>query len=98
MLTWSVSNEALADWFTEEQGMVASAVADAATGPLDSHQAEKTCNHGCHAASHIQGQVATSISFFSPGTELPFILDESFFLPPGIAQRQFRPPRQTFQA
>ena len=99
MLTWSFSSEALADWITEEQATAVSNAASAsANDPVDSHKSEQTCNHGCHAASHFQVQVSIPLAFLSPRAALPFLLDESFSLPLGIAQRQFRPPRQTFQA
>lgn len=97
MLAWSFSTEALADWMFEEQA-VSNVAGDTKTNPVDSHQTEKSCNHGCHAASHLQGQVPNALLFFAADTGLPIFLDESFFLPLGIAQRQFRPPRLFSQA
>lgn len=96
MLAWGFGTEALADWVSEEQA--ASNAAGAATSPADSPRGEQTCNHGCHATCHLQGQVSDSLSFLGLKVGLPLFLDESFFLPLGIAQRQFRPPRLSSQA
>ncbi|MHB1233918.1 MAG: hypothetical protein ACYCZQ_15235 [Burkholderiales bacterium] len=98
MLAWSFGSEALADWVTEEHAAVMSNVSDAMSGgPADSRQTEQTCNHGCHAVNHFQGQVSESLSFAVP-TVAALFLNESFFLPLGIAQRQFRPPKLSSQA
>lgn len=95
MLAWSFSVEAMADWIFEEQSV--SNAADLAKTD-QAPPAEQTCNHGCHVASHLQGQVANSLFFFAADATRTAFLDESFFLPPGIAQRQFRPPRLSSQA
>lgn len=96
MMAWSFSSAALADWLTEEQAQIASVAVDTST--TDSHPDEPTCNHGCHAASHLQGQASSSLPLFAPDAGRLVSLNELFFLPPGIAQRQFRPPRYSSQA
>lgn len=97
-LAWSFSSDAMADWLTQEKTEMVADAAAVNSSPADTHRDEQTCNHGCHAASHLQGQVAASLPFFVPDTSVAVFVDESFFLPPGIAQRQFRPPRFFSQA
>ena len=96
MMAWSFSSAALADWLTEERAQITNLTAD--THASDSHPDEPTCNHGCHAASHLQGQTSNSLPLFAPDAGRLVFLDKAFFLPPGIAQRQFRPPRYSSQA
>lgn len=97
IMAWSYSSAALADWITEVQSEIVASTTDA--NSADSHHPEQqTCNHGCHAVNHMQGQTPDSIVFFAPELGQQIFLSEAFFLPPGIAQRQFRPPRFLTQA
>ena len=97
MMAWSYSSAALADWITEGKSEMSAITADA--NSVDPHQQEQqNCNHGCHAANHLQGQTSSTIVIFAPELGRQVFLNETFFLPPGIAQRQFRPPRLLTQA
>lgn len=97
VMTWSYSSAAMADWLTEEQSEMVAVAAN--SNSFDSHQQDQqTCNHGCHAVNHLQGQTPSTFVFFAPEMGRQVFLNESFFLPPGIAQRQFRPPRLSTQA
>lgn len=98
MMAWSYSSEAMADWLTEERAQIVSGAVEASSSPANSHKDQQTCNHGCHAASHLQGQAPSPLPLFALDTAQLVFFDESFFLPLGIAQRQFRPPRLSSQA
>lgn len=98
MMAWSYSSEALADWLTEERAQIVDVAIDSNTSPTDSHKDQQTCNHGCHAANHLQGQAPSSLLFLAPDIGPLVFMNESFILPLGVAQRQFRPPRYPTQA
>lgn len=98
-LAWSVSSAAMADWIAHGAADVVAAGADDNTSKTAHHgSTRQACNHGCHALSHLQGQVSRPLALYVPiATEIA-IEDISAPSPLAISEGLFRPPRSFSQA
>lgn len=90
---WAYSAEALADALSDE------AVVLSVDGGYGEHTpAGSTCNHGCHAVTHLIGlessmpSVGRSVALAMPPASFLFII------PVQSRDGPFRPPRSAFQA
>jgi hypothetical protein len=94
-LTWSVGASVLADEIAGSQAIVASfdAGAPGHTDMPGTNHFEKSCNHGCHAAGHLLGQVgeALTLPIGAPGEDARVPSPLSFPVSP--SDDPFRPPR-----
>lgn len=89
---WSVSAEAMTDALADEVSHVSM---DRST---DHGPADKACNHGCHAQTHLAGFDCSIAQFITPvSTQVPWV-QSRLVIPSRPADGPFRPPRDTFQA
>jgi hypothetical protein len=59
----------------------------------DSSKGQKACNHGCHAYSHVQGQVSYELNLVAPDTNFVAQLIEDSPRLSNFPSPQFRPPK-----
>jgi hypothetical protein len=93
LLAWSFNTEVLADWLDHEQtsGALADLKTDSERGPVG--HSSTHCNHGCHAAGHLQGQVSYVLTVLSPTTAAT---PDFVYSLPAFSNRSsqlYRPPR-----
>jgi hypothetical protein len=96
-LAWSFNAEVLADATTHqlEAAKVAAGTADHTDvpGTAHHHPTGQTCNHGCHAAAHLQGQISEPLSLFTAPAAVVRFTDESVAFPTAATSGPYRPPR-----
>lgn len=96
-LLWSFSSEALADFAFHEQKHTM--LSSEAPNPSDNSGADnqdhggRTCNHGCHAAIHLQGQISQPLDFVMRGGADAVFDSIVVIFPATQTSRLFRPPR-----
>ena len=90
---WSYGAEAAADALSDEL-----ALTTAGTGMPDHGPADKACNHGCHAQTHLTGLDSGPVSLPVPeATETRWAASPAV-IPSHPREGTFRPPRTPFQA
>lgn len=90
---WSCSAEVMADALSDEIALVA---IGGNTG--DHAPADKVCNHGCHALTHLTGiHPCEPLLNLPEGTTLPSA-EAALEVPSQPRDGPYRPPRSPFQA
>lgn len=89
---WSYGAEALADALSDEVSLTAMGAA-AGHGPAD-----KACNHGCHAQTHLTGLDTGPVSLPAADAAETHLTTALVVLPSHPREGPFRPPRSSFQA
>ncbi len=88
---WSVGAEAMADALADEVSHVS------AGSGTDRGPANKACNHGCHAQTHLAGLDRGVMPFFAPASTQIHWASTPPVIPSRPADGPFRPPRDIFQ-
>lgn len=89
---WSVSAEAMADALADEVSHVS---VDRGT---DHGPADKACNHGCHAQTHLAGCDCSLAQCIMPvSMQVVSWAQTRLVIPRRPADGPFRPPRDPFQ-
>ena len=89
---WSVGAEAMTDALADEVSHVSVVGGTADHGPAD-----KACNHGCHAQTHLAGFDCSIAQFIMPVFTQISWAQSRLVIPRRPADGPFRPPRDTFQ-
>lgn len=88
---WSVGAEAMTDALADE-------VSHVSVGSGTDHgAADKACNHGCHAQTHLAGLDCGVTPFFAPVSTQIHWANARPVIPSRPADGLFRPPRSTVQ-
>lgn len=88
---WSVGAEAMTDALADE-------VSHASVGSGTGHgPANKACNHGCHAQTHLTGLDCGVTPFSAPVSTQIHWANARLVIPSRPADGPFRPPRGTVQ-
>jgi len=97
---WTVSSPALADWLAHSQEAAASVntARNPDPGTTDSGRINKDCDHGCHAAQHLQGQTSRAFTMFLNEPRGAICIPETH--PPirSFPDTPYRPPRFSLPA
>lgn len=88
---WSVSAEAMTDALADDVSHVSM---DRGT---DHGSADKACNHGCHAQTHLAGFDCSIAQFIMPVSTQVSWAQSRLVISRRAADGPFRPPRDTFQ-
>ena len=89
---WSYGADALADTLSDELIVTATGAA------ADHGLADKACNHGCHAQTHLTGLDCGQVSLPAPDMVETLRATVLVVLPSHPREGPFRPPRTAFQA
>ena len=100
---WSFSSDAMKDALVTDfaaVGIVITLADNTATSQPAHHEdgAGQTCNHGCHAASHMQGQTSEPFNFFSPPVATAQFANTIVTLSSVGINGLYRPPKISSQA
>jgi hypothetical protein len=98
---WSYGVEATADLLADEMVHVTSAghLSQSDHTSPDKHGTGKSCNHGCHAQSHLTGAKCSNEAvplIFQANERIDFL--QIIGAPTQPNDGPFRPPRHSFQA